>query len=67
MQPQHVLEVLSLQWELRETAEKLTDDVNEGRYLVHKVMARALKAPARGAAAMRNDLQTLLEEARGAH
>ena len=66
MQPQHVLDVLSLQWELRETAQRLTEDVNEGRYLVHQVVQRALRTPSRGASQIRGDLQALAEQLRRA-
>lgn len=66
MQQQHVLDVLSLQWELRETAQRLTDDVNEARLLVHTVVSRALRTPARGAGAMREELAALAAEVRRA-
>lgn len=66
MQPRHVIDVLSLQWELRETAQRLTDDVNEARFLVHKVVARALNTPTRGAGDMREELAALAAAGRRA-
>jgi len=60
MQTQNVFDIIALSGELRQTARRMTGDVNEACLLVHQVMARALATPRKADAdAMRRDLAAL--------
>ncbi len=60
MQAQNVFDIIALSSELRQTAERMTGDVNEACLLVHQVVAKALAAPRKAdAEAMRRDLAVL--------
>ncbi len=60
MGAQHdVFDVLAQQWDLRAEAQRLTQDVNEARFLVHQVVARALKKGVRDVGPLREHLAAL--------